>query len=72
LIPTILHLFATAKITIPAIFESNGNRRPAIFVRPQDPMNFFRSWKTPVERYVPLTMQTSGSEQEEKGEEEEG
>jgi hypothetical protein len=33
-------------------------------------MDFFRSWKTPVERYVPLAMQTSGSEQEEKEEEE--
>jgi hypothetical protein len=41
------------------------------FVGTQDPMDFFRSWKTPVERYVPLAMQTSGSEQEEKEEEEE-
>jgi hypothetical protein len=41
------------------------------FVGTQDPMDFFRSWKTPVERYVPLAMQTSGSEQEE-GEEEDG
>jgi len=40
------------------------------FVGTQDPMDFFRSWKTPVERYVPLAMQTSGSEQEEKEEEE--
>ncbi len=40
------------------------------FVGSQDPMDFFRSWKTPVERYVPLAMQTSGSEQEEKEEEE--
>jgi hypothetical protein len=39
------------------------------FVGTQDPMDFFRSWKTPVERYVPLAMQTSGSEQEEKEEE---
>jgi len=40
------------------------------FVGTQDPMDFFCSWKTPVERYVPLAMQTSGSEQEEKEEEE--
>jgi hypothetical protein len=25
------------------------------FVGPHDPMNLFRSWKTPVERCVPLT-----------------
>lgn len=42
------------------------------FVGTQDPMDFFRSWKTPVERYVPLAMQTPGSEQEEGEEEEEG
>lgn len=41
------------------------------FAGTQDPMDFFRSWKTPTERYVPLARQTSGSEQEE-GEEEEG
>jgi hypothetical protein len=41
------------------------------FAGTQDPMDFFRSWKTPAERYVPLARQTSGSEQEE-GEEEEG
>ena len=41
------------------------------FVGTPDPMDFFRSWKTPVERYVPLAMQTSGSEQEE-GEEGDG
>lgn len=29
------------------------------FVGTQDPLDFFRSWKTPVERYVPLSMQTS-------------
>jgi hypothetical protein len=41
------------------------------FAGTQDPIDFFRSWKTPAERYVPLARQTSGSEQEE-GEEEEG
>jgi hypothetical protein len=37
------------------------------FVGTQDPLDFFRSWKTPVERYVPLSMQTSrakGGEEE--------
>jgi len=29
------------------------------FVGTQDPLDFFRSWKIPVERYVPLSMQTS-------------
>jgi len=42
------------------------------FVGTQDPMDFFRAWKTPVERYVPLAMQTAGSDQEQEGEEEEG
>ena len=43
------------------------------FVGTQDPMDFFCSWKTPVERYVPLAMRTPGSEgeREEKEEEEE-
>ena len=41
------------------------------FAGTQDPMDFFRSWKTPAERYVPLARQTSGSEQEE-GEEDQG
>ncbi len=27
------------------------------FVGTQDPLEFFRSWKTPVERYMPLSMQ---------------
>jgi hypothetical protein len=35
------------------------------FAGTQDPMDFFCSWKTPAERYVPLARQTSGSEQEE-------
>ncbi|MGB7603588.1 MAG: hypothetical protein WBM24_25035 [Candidatus Sulfotelmatobacter sp.] len=43
------------------------------FVGTQDPMDFFCSWKTPVERYVPLAMRTPGSEGErEEKEEEEG
>jgi hypothetical protein len=41
------------------------------FAGTQDPMDFFRSWKTPAERYVPLARQTSGSEHEE-GEEDQG
>ena len=27
------------------------------FVGTQDPLDFFRSWRTPVERYMPLSMQ---------------
>jgi hypothetical protein len=34
------------------------------FVGTHDPLDFFRSWKTPVERYVPLSMQMSGSSRE--------
>jgi hypothetical protein len=41
------------------------------FVGTQDPMDFFCSWKTPVERYVPLAMRTPGSEGEPEGKEEE-
>jgi hypothetical protein len=41
------------------------------FVDTQDPMDFFLSWKTPVERYVPLAMRTPGSEVEDEGDEEE-
>ncbi len=37
------------------------------FVGTQDPLDFFRSWKTPVERYRPLSMQTSGSKREKEG-----
>ena len=33
------------------------------FVGTQDPLDFFRSWKTPLERYVPLSLQKAGSEQ---------
>jgi hypothetical protein len=35
------------------------------FVGTQDPMDFFHSWKTPVERYVPLALQKSGPEHKE-------
>ncbi len=31
------------------------------FVGTQDPLEFFRAWKTPVERYLPLSMQKDGS-----------
>ncbi len=35
------------------------------FVGTQDPLDFFRSWKTPVERYIPLSMrQSTASEAE--------
>jgi hypothetical protein len=34
------------------------------FVGTQDPMDFFRSWKTPVERYTPLSMRQSGAKDE--------
>ncbi|HET7184436.1 MAG TPA: hypothetical protein VFI82_07105 [Terriglobales bacterium] len=37
------------------------------FVGTQDPMDFFRSWKTPVERYVPLSMQKQASNETEEG-----
>lgn len=40
------------------------------FVGTQDPMDFFCSWKTPVERYLPLAMRTPGSEENEEGDEE--
>ena len=29
------------------------------FVGTQDPLDFFRSWKTPIERYIPLSMRKS-------------
>ena len=35
------------------------------FVGTQNPLDFFRAWKTPHERYVPLSMQGSGPKQEE-------
>lgn len=41
------------------------------FVGAQDPLNFFRSWKTPLERYIPLSMRTSQLEQTEEEDEEE-
>lgn len=41
------------------------------FAGTQDPMDFFCSWKTPVERYVPLAMRTSESEDNGEGNEEE-
>ena len=34
------------------------------FVGTQDPLDFFRSWKTPVERYMPLSMQQVAAHQE--------
>ena len=36
------------------------------FVGTQDPLDFFRSWKTPVERYIPLSMRKSEAVEEEK------
>jgi hypothetical protein len=35
------------------------------FVGTQDPLDFFRSWKTPLERYIPLSMRKSESVEEE-------
>ena len=35
------------------------------FVGTNDPLDFFRSWKTPLERYVPLPTQMSRSRREE-------
>lgn len=40
------------------------------FAGTHDPMDFFCSWKTPVERYVPLAMRAPGSEEKEEGDEE--
>jgi GTP1/Obg family GTP-binding protein len=36
------------------------------FAGTQDPLDFFRSWKTPVERYLPLSMQKAAVKQEQK------
>lgn len=38
------------------------------FVGTQDPLDFFRSWKTPLERYVPLSMRKSPIEETEEEE----
>jgi hypothetical protein len=32
----------------------------------QDPLDFFRSWKTPAERYIPLSMRKSEAMEEER------
>jgi hypothetical protein len=34
------------------------------FVGNQNPLEFFRSWKTPAERYVPLSMRKSGAKEQ--------
>lgn len=34
------------------------------FVGTQDPLQFFRSWKTPVEKYLPLSMQKAAAKQD--------
>jgi hypothetical protein len=34
------------------------------FVGTQDPLEFFRSWKTPVEKYLPLSMQQAAAKQD--------
>jgi hypothetical protein len=36
------------------------------FVGSQDPLDFFRSWKTPVERYIPLSMRKPEAMEEER------
>jgi hypothetical protein len=36
------------------------------FVGTKDPLDFFRLWKTPSERYIPLSMRTSQREQTEE------
>jgi len=36
------------------------------FVGTQDPLDFFRSWKTPLERYIPLSTRTSQPEETEE------
>ena len=39
------------------------------FVGTHDPLDFFRLWKTPIERYVPLAMRESGTNEEDDEEE---
>ena len=34
------------------------------FAGPQDPLEFFRSWETPVEKYLPLSMQKAAPKQD--------
>jgi len=34
------------------------------FVGTQDPLAFFRSWKTPVEKYLPLSMRKAAAKQD--------
>lgn len=34
------------------------------FVGTQDPLEFFRSWETPVEKYLPLSMQKAAAKQD--------
>jgi hypothetical protein len=34
------------------------------FVGTQDSLEFFRSWKTPIERYVPLSIQQAAAKQD--------
>jgi GTP1/Obg family GTP-binding protein len=36
------------------------------FAGTQDSLEFFRSWRTPIERYVPLSMQKAALKQEER------
>jgi hypothetical protein len=36
------------------------------FVGTQDPLDFFRSWKTPLERYIPLSLRKSEEVEEER------
>ena len=38
------------------------------FVGTQDPLDFFRSWKTPVERYVPLSIQKAAAARQDRNE----
>jgi len=34
------------------------------FVGTQDPLEFFRSWKTPAEKYLPLSMRKAAAKQD--------
>ncbi len=64
------HFFAGVEKRIQDLPEEQRQevlRRLALarqFIGTQDPLDFFRSWKTPIERYTPLSMRRSGAKDE--------
>jgi hypothetical protein len=66
--------FAEVEKRVPDLPEGNRQevlRRLALarhFVGTQHPLDFFRSWKTPIERYIPLSMRQSGAKDEQGSE----